>query len=326
MPARAGEARPRQQNEASFRDTSRIHARTREPVGTRPVSPMSSDVLVRAGMPPTPTALRQALERDAFELYYLPMVASRNGCTSRVEALLRWPTSDGHCVAPLHFLPVAETHGLIGQLTRWVIDHALNDWVRWRARNLAIGVNVNISPLDLDDDNLCEHLKQRLRQLDAPRGALSLEVPYAGIIARGDSVRDVIDGVRQTGVTLVLDNYACAYGPIALADMHPWKAIKLDRANVMGMCRSTADELQVRATTALAHQCGSEVIAQGAHSHREWEAARAIGCDLVQGFYLSPPQSSANLVRWLQRSTWRPAEHRSYGAQSQLARNQSRLA
>ena len=120
--------------------------------------------------------LEQALVRGGLRLVYQPKVAAGDGALVRVEALVRWTHSDLGAIPPARFVPLAEQHGLIDDLTQWALRTALRQWRVWHAAGLDTALAVNISAVSLEKLDFPDLVERLCRALDVPTDRLVLEL------------------------------------------------------------------------------------------------------------------------------------------------------
>src|SRR6202051_4805248 len=137
--------------------------------------------------------LRTAVDEGRLVLHYQPQVDLRNGDTVAAEALVRWPHPRLGLIPPLEFLPLAEEAGLMGPLTRLVLDQALAQCAVWRAAGSRTAMSVNVSSLNLLDPGFIDVVRDALRRHRVPATALILEITETTIIRDFAACKSVIE-------------------------------------------------------------------------------------------------------------------------------------
>lgn len=241
--------------------------------------------------------LRHALDRKELLLHYQPLV-DPNGKVVGVEALARWQHPRCGMVAPDRFIPLAERANLIGPLTLWVLDEALRQSSAWRAAGIDAGMSVNLSMRTLHDPQLAETVAWLLRRHDVRPGDLTLEITESTIMANPERAMSVLTVLAGMGIRLAIDDFGTGYSSLASLRRLPVHVIKIDKSFVLGMGGDTRDAAIVRTVIELGRNLELVVVAEGVEDRAAWRLLEALGCDLMQGYYLSRPLPAAELEGW----------------------------
>jgi diguanylate cyclase (GGDEF)-like protein len=250
------------------------------------------------------TDLRKAVDQNELTLVFQPKVPLRAGSELQAEALVRWRHPDRGLVTPIEFIPFAEQTGYIRAITQWVLDHAIEQCASWRSQGLPMNVSVNLSARDLMDAELPERFTQLLGRHECLASWVTLELTESAIL---DDPGQAIENLRRlhaSGCRLSIDDYGTGYSSLAYLRRLPLNELKIDKSFVSGMARDTSDALIVRSTIDLAHNMGLSVVAEGVEDETTLEQLRGLGCDAVQGFFLSRPMAATELPAWLRGSVW----------------------
>ena len=252
------------------------------------------------------SGLRQAMEQDELLLHYQPRVSLRGEGSPAVEALVRWQHPEHGLLEPSQFIPLAERTGLIRPLTHWVLDAALRQCRAWRQAGMPIGVTVNLTARNLQDQQLPAAVSRLLRSYGVPPEVLTFDITESVIMT--EVVLDVVKKLSELRVGLCVDDFGTGYSTLATLKALPVKEMKIDRSFVMNMVRDEHDSLIVRSTIDLAHQLGLLVVAEGVDSPEVWNRLTVLGCDVAQGYYVGRPMPAAALERWVEESRWKVFE------------------
>ncbi|GLR47999.1 EAL domain-containing protein [Sphingomonas astaxanthinifaciens] len=244
--------------------------------------------------------LERALAEGGLRLAYQPKVATADGSLVRVEALVRWAHPALGAVPPARFVPLAEDHGLIDDLTQWALRTALRQWREWHAQGLDTDVAVNISAVSLEQLDFPDLVERLCRALDVPTERLVLELTE-GATQPLIKLMDTLTRFRIKGVGLAIDDFGTGYSGLIQLRKLPFTEIKIDRQFVTGLATSRDDQVIVRSVIDLAHGLGLLVTAEGVETVEQLAALRALGCDLVQGYLLAHPLEAHELVAWASR-------------------------
>ncbi|WP_406269329.1 bifunctional diguanylate cyclase/phosphodiesterase [Actinacidiphila glaucinigra] len=255
--------------------------------------------------------LRRALDRGEVELHYQPKVRF-DGQVAGLEALVRWVHPERGRVSPEEFIAIAETSGLMPQLTEYVLESALGQVARWRAMGLDVPVAVNVSPRDVHSPGFAGAVAARLARHGVPPGALQLEITEHVLLEDPQRAADTMAGLTGHGVKMSLDDFGTGYSSLVHLRRLPVSELKIDRSFVARLSVDAEDAEIVRCTVDLAHSLGLLVVAEGVEDDETWERLRDLGCDAIQGWLVAaamPPEEATAWLRLRGRSGWRrPAE------------------
>jgi diguanylate cyclase (GGDEF)-like protein len=232
-------------------------------------------------------ALSTALRRSEFLLHYQPIVDLRHGGTVALEALVRWRHPGDGLLAPAEFIDTADEAGLGGPLGRWVLTTACRQAARWQARTGDVaGVSVNLSARQLLRAELPAEVASALEASGLAPGSLTLEIAEQCLVDADDAVVGGLRRLRSLGVGLAVDGFGARHGALRLLRRAPVSSVKLATDLLAG------DHPDLDLAAAVVTACraaGIATVAQGLQSATEGEAARALGCDLGQGFLFARP-------------------------------------
>jgi diguanylate cyclase (GGDEF)-like protein len=243
--------------------------------------------------------LRRAIACDELEVYVQPVAALPTHRVVGVEALVRWRHPQQGLLPPDMFIDLAERTGQIGALTTWVLTRAIDQCGRWRRSGHALSVAVNLSARGILDDGLTETVAHLLVTHDVPADALTLEITESAVVGRPARALTVLRRLRELGVRLSLDDFGTGYSSLSYLRELPVQAVKIDKSFVSRMLTQDSDAMIVRSIIDLAGNLGLEVVAEGVEDSASCDRLAALGCDLVQGYYLAPPMTPGGFEQWL---------------------------
>jgi EAL domain-containing protein (putative c-di-GMP-specific phosphodiesterase class I) len=250
--------------------------------------------------------LRDAIDNDEFELHYQPKLDLRTRVVTGVEALIRWHHPERGMLGPMEFIPLAEQTALMRPLTLHVLDSALRQCKLWREDGLFLTVAVNLSVPNLLDLCLREDVANLLQKWEIPPSQLTLEVTENIIGADPVRVIEVLESLRDLGVSLSLDDFGTGHSSLSYLKRLPVHELKIDKSFVLAMHESRVDEAIVRSTTELAQRLGLRVVAEGVETKEALDHLAQIGCEEAQGYFLQRPVPAAQLSDWV--ATWMAVE------------------
>lgn len=252
--------------------------------------------------------LRSALNTapDQFFMAFQPKVRLDTGEPCGVEALVRWRHPRLGVLPPDEFIPLAESSGLIRQLTSTVVRHTAKEVASWSRNGLGKPVAINLSAFDLDDPGIGERIMSCLTGEGIDPSAIELEVTEGSMMrAPIEAMRSLL-ALREMGIGVSIDDFGVGYSSFAYLKDLPASTIKVDKSFVAGMAHAPADTAIVRSIIDLGHNLGFEVIAEGVEEYDAWMMLREMGCDIAQGFLIARPMRGAELPSWQRGWTGEP--------------------
>ncbi|MDP5183999.1 EAL domain-containing protein [Blastococcus sp. BMG 814] len=245
-------------------------------------------------------ALRRALETGELVLHYQPKLDLPTGTVAGVEALARWQHPTRGLLYPDAFIDLAESAGLMAQLTTRVIDMALAQCRRWADQGRSLTMAVNVSPSNLVDQGFPDDVARLLAVHGLPAGSLVLEVTESLLMEDRERAVRVLTRLRDAGVGVAIDDYGTGHSSLAYLAALPVTELKLDRTFIAAMTGSARAASIVTSTLQLAHALDLVLVAEGAEDAATVAALAELGCDVVQGYHLSRPLPPEQLEAWLQ--------------------------
>ncbi len=245
------------------------------------------------------TELRRAIEREGLDVWYQPVIKLGTGEVLGCEALLRWSHDQFGPIAPVEFIPVAESAGLIDPLTWWVLDQALAQLASWREFLPSLSVAVNLSARSLTSPNVPERVEKSLWRSGLDASALTLELTESSMMADPVVSQRAMHTLRELGVNLSIDDYGTGFSSLSRLKDLPFKELKIDRSFVKEMIHDKGDEAIVRSTIELARNLGRTVTAEGVEDKETLDQLASLGCHAAQGYYLARPLPATECETWL---------------------------
>ena len=258
-------------------------------------------------------ALRRAVNRNEFVLYYQPQVALSSGSITGVEALIRWNRPGYGLISPLEFVPILEQTGLINPVGAWVIETACKQIAEWKQSGLGeIPVSINVSGRQFSQDALSHDVIQStrksgistrllefefqteraLRESSIDSNLLELELTETSLMMHANKTIDILRNLKSLGVRLSIDDFGTGYSSLAYVKRFPIDVLKIDRSFVADIVTNPSNAAITTAIIDMAHSLNVKVIAEGVETAEQCAFLRARGCDEIQGYYFSEPLSA----------------------------------
>jgi diguanylate cyclase (GGDEF)-like protein len=243
--------------------------------------------------------LRRAIASDELELHYQPKVDALTGHLVGCEALVRWLHPQKGYIPPSDFIPHAERTGAIRSLTAWVVATALRDLRCWQEAGFGIDVSINVSPVDLADPGFANNIAVLLVQTGADASHVVLEVTESGAMKDLPATLRMMEQLRVLGIRFSIDDFGTGYSSLAHLKRLPVDEVKIDRSFIRELEAQSDDDVIVRSTINLGHALNLKVVAEGVEAASSWEALGRLGCDLIQGYFVSKPLPTRQFTAWM---------------------------
>jgi diguanylate cyclase (GGDEF)-like protein len=236
--------------------------------------------------------LRSALLGGHMCLHYQPIYDTSSGRIAAVEALLRWTHPQRGSISPASFIPAAEESGMIVAIGKWVLRQACMEAASWAAPHI---VTVNISPVQFSDPGTFATIATILTETGLPPQRLVLEITEGLQLVLSDCVRDALAGLRALGVGLALDDFGTGYANLSRLRTLHFDVIKIDRSFLEDLGDGIDMKELLTPLVAFARAFGPTIVMEGIETAEQLALVKALGCDWVQGFYLSQPVPAETL-------------------------------
>jgi len=241
-----------------------------------------------------------ALKENQFEVYYQPKFDLSTRQISGVEALLRWHHPEHGMVPPAEFIPVAEMHGLIHKISRYVFTESivsLKQWVGLGFDDLVISVNV--SAVQLRDKSLAQRMIEEIEEAGLNPQQFEVELTETAVIDRRDLALQLLEEWREAGLAVSMDDFGTGYTSLALLADLPLDTVKIDRSFVVAMDSSDRSRAIVESIINMAHALSLKVVGEGIETNAQLDALAALGCNEIQGYLISRPLTFEQATRLL---------------------------
>ncbi|MES1943444.1 signal transduction family protein (GGDEF domain-containing protein) [Salinisphaera sp. PC39] len=244
--------------------------------------------------------LQTALQQGQLGLHYQPVVECAGDRVIGAEALVRWEHPRRGMILPQEFIPRAERSGLILEVSRWVLQRALEEARQLRQAGWPLRVSVNVSERSLLDPEFPDMLAGLLAATEVPADSLMLEINEDTLMADRRRAHDIVARIGDMGVRIALDDFGTGYSQLSHLKRLPISEIKIDRGFVHDMLQSDADLAIVRAAIDMGHALGLKVVGEGVEDENQEQKLAEMGCDCIQGHYVSRTLTIDQLPGWLE--------------------------
>ncbi len=248
------------------------------------------------------TELHYAIARKEFVFHYQPQLNLETGRIHGVEALIRWQHPDKGLLAPAAFLALLEESGEIVNVGRALLGDACRQTAQWHARgHTDLCIAVNLSSVEFWHDTLLANVREALEASGLPARALQLELTEGIFMENIDRAVERILALKALGITVAIDDFGTGYSSLAHLKRFPLDTLKIDRYFVRDIHHAPVNEALVSSILALCNGLGLGTVTEGIENREQLETLRRLGCQVVQGYFLSRPVSADALTTLLDR-------------------------
>lgn len=247
--------------------------------------------------------LAKALDKDSLDVRYQPIVDAKSGKIVACEALSRWSHAELGDVSPGEYIPLAEEMGMIGKVSRSVLNRAMRDCATWPE---SVNVSVNLSAIDFRRSRLLEEIDGAIKQSGISPNRLEIEVTESALIANETEMLIVLQQIRDRGIKVSLDDFGTGYSSLSYLHKLPLDKIKIDRSFVEGIESGETPIALLRGVANLCRTLDLQVTIEGVSSDDQLNLVLDTeGVSRIQGFVLGPALPSSSILE-LARHTLLP--------------------
>ena len=276
----------------------KVRSSVRNAIGIYDDSLHDSEVFAEQLLEEFPAAIRDG----QFLVYFQPKFDVRpdEPVLSSAEALVRWKHPRLGMVSPGVFIPLFEDSGLIGELDSYVWRATAAHIRDWKERlGVSVPVSVNVSRINMYDNDLAERLKAIVEENGLSCGDLLLEVTESAYTEDSDQIINVVNQLREAGFHIEMDDFGSGYSSLNMISLLPIDALKLDMEFIRSAFKARKDTRLLEVVIRMAEALEVPTIAEGVETAEQMFTLKAMGCDIVQGYYFSRPVPAAEFEQFL---------------------------
>ncbi len=252
----------------------------------------------------TESALRRALEKNEFIIYYQPRICTRRRAIIGAEALVRWQHPEKGLIAPADFVPLAEEIGMISNLGEWVLREACKQNQAWQKAGLpTIKVAVNLSAQQLRSPGIEKTVASALANSGLNAQYLELEITETSLMQNIDVSFQTLLDIRNTGVSISIDDFGTGYSSLSHIKRLPIDTLKIDKSFIRDIASDRNDAAIVGATIAMARHMDLKVVAEGVTAPSQVRFLMEHTCHEMQGYLFSPPMPPPEMAMMLEQGS-----------------------
>ncbi|MDP3421697.1 MAG: EAL domain-containing protein [Thiobacillus sp.] len=236
------------------------------------------------------TELHYALERNEFVFHYQPQLNLKTGRIHAVEALIRWQHPKKGLLSPANFLDMLDETGDIVSVGRTLLLVACRQTAIWHAAGFTdLGVAVNVSGKEFWHSGLIDSIRNALTQSGLPPSALQIELTEGIFMDDVEAAEGKVQALKALGISVAVDDFGTGYSSLAHLKRFPLDVLKIDRYFVKDVHHAPASEALVSSILALCRGLNLGIVAEGIENREQLESLRKLGCQVVQGYFISRP-------------------------------------
>jgi EAL domain-containing protein (putative c-di-GMP-specific phosphodiesterase class I) len=251
-------------------------------------------------------SLRAALDRGQLSVYYQPRVNLVGDRIMGMEALVRWHHPDLGTIPPVRFIPLAEETGLIIPLTGYVLHEACRQNKQWQDAGFhSMDIAVNISACHFQQGDLVNTVKQVLEDTGLDPQYLDLEITESSLMQNPELAIKSLQELKGLGIRISVDDFGTGYSSLSYLKKFPVDTVKIDQSFVHDITSNSDDAAIAAAVVAMAHSLKLKVVAEGVETLGQLEFLRSLECDEMQGYFISRPAPSEDIIQLLSKAEQR---------------------
>lgn len=239
----------------------------------------------------TEAVLQQAILNDELVLYYQPKVSLLSGEIIGAEALVRWSDGAKGIVSPSEFLPLAESSGLLHDLTLQLLDQVIEASAKLPSHIPDLSLSINVAPDDLASSAISQRIGTALQDGRIKPADLQIEITESAVMGNVEMVYDDLLRLKKQGIRILMDDFGTGYSSIDRLSQLPFDALKLDQGVVKRMDKSQQNLDVVRSAISMARELGMFSVAEGVETAQVYNFLIAHGCEEAQGFFIAKPMT-----------------------------------
>ncbi|EAQ98842.1 two-component system response regulator [Congregibacter litoralis] len=234
------------------------------------------------------------LKDSGFRLFYQPIYDAKTSKIVGTEALVRWPEKDPS-YGPDEFIPIAEESRMIDGLGKWVITTAIKQLAKWQETNSLLTMSINISPVQLEHDDLLSCLSDAITAAKVAPESVVLEITETAFFKHSDKISDALHALSQHGFKIALDDFGMGFSSIAHLMDYPIDIVKLDKSMQIPSATGGRRQQVLAGLALMLRQLNFEIVAEGIETAAQQDNCIGLELDKLQGFLLARPMPASDL-------------------------------
>lgn len=241
-----------------------------------------------------------AFSNNEFQMYFQPKYSILRDKTVGAEALLRWNKHGLGFISPEEFIPIAEESSFILRLGEWVLEESLIFLRKMKSYGQdEFTVAINISGKQFEDAGFPGLVKQMIEAYQVKPQQVEIEITEHVMMTNLDQVVRGIKEIYDYGVSIALDDFGTGYSSLNYLQRLPIRTLKIDKSFISILPSTDDRNAVVKAIVSMAEVMKLNVVAEGVETKMQLDFLGELGCDLIQGFFYSPPLPEDNFMTFV---------------------------
>jgi diguanylate cyclase (GGDEF)-like protein len=247
--------------------------------------------------------LHDAINKNEFSVFFQPKVSVDTEEIISLEALIRWIHPEKGFISPAVFIPESESNGTIIEIGEWVLRESCKQASKWNNQGLLKGsVSVNMSPIQFHHPDIVNVVIRALEDFNLHPSKLEIEITESVFVDNIGLTLSVFEKLREIGVKIALDDFGTGYSSLSYLINFPIDVLKIDRAFVKDIMENPKTEIVIKNIFNLADELKFSVVVEGVETKEQLDVVTQYKCDLIQGYFYSPPVNIKETTTLLENS------------------------
>ncbi|QWB95921.1 bifunctional diguanylate cyclase/phosphodiesterase [Mycoplasmatota bacterium] len=239
--------------------------------------------------------LYYGVKNNEFQVYFQPIVNTKDLKSNSVEALIRWQHPFRGFMNPGEFIEIAEKTSHIREMTWFVIKSSFDQQVKWKESGYDINVSINLSSKVINDLAFVNKLVEMVKTQDCDPSKFTFEITESSIIENFDEAIYILSEIRDLGFKIALDDFGTGYSSLTYLRKLPIDILKIDKSFIKDVTEENNHSPMLKFVIDLAHQLGLKVVCEGAEKAFQVQLLKRLNSDFIQGYYFAKPSKPQDL-------------------------------
>lgn len=241
--------------------------------------------------------LLEALNQQDLHVMYLPQKDIKTGRITAVEALVRWEDEVLGVVPPEELIPIAEETGLINEIGTFMLEKCCEQAAIWQNKGYPVKVSFNSSIREFRDKNMPKIIRKMIKKYNCPPDSLQIEFTekFALEVEAEKYIIQQMQNLQQDGISFVLDDFGTGYASLRYLQLLPIDQLKIDKSFISSLLQQEKLQKLVQGLIQFGQSLNIRVVAEGVESAEQYNLLKQMGCDAVQGYFISQPISAGEV-------------------------------
>ena len=236
-----------------------------------------------------------ALKNGEFRVFYQAKVDIETGKIVGAEALARWIRPGGEIISPGKFVPIFEENGFITEMDFSIYRGAVADIARWLRMGLEVPmISMNVSRRHIADERFCEKFNALVDGLGVPHEYIELEITESLLTENINNLVKIAEWFKERGYRISIDDFGSGYSSLNLITMLPFDTLKIDGGFFLRNDLTDKNKKVITSVVSLAKSLNLKTVSEGVETQPQVDFLRALGCDMIQGFFYYKPMPGAD--------------------------------